>query len=91
MTSDEQAIRAAHAAWVDAVNAGDLEQLLALMTDDVVFVNPGQEPFGRDGFPARTAGHRQFGEFVTLARRSRHCPARDRMYARHAHQPWRQA
>ncbi len=61
MTPDEQAIRAVHAAWMDAVNAGDLEQLLALMTDDVVFLNPGQEPLGRDGFPDRfTAGHRQF-------------------------------
>jgi uncharacterized protein (TIGR02246 family) len=61
MTSDEQAIRAVHAAWVAAANAGDLEQLLVLMTDDVVFLNPGLAPVGSDGFPDRfTAGHRQF-------------------------------
>ena len=61
MGSDEQALRAVHATWIAAANAGDLESLLALMTDDVVFLNPGQEPVGRDGFPDRfTAGHRQF-------------------------------
>ena len=61
MESDEQAIRAVHAAWIDAVNAGDLERLLALMADDVVFLNPGQEPLGRDGFPALfLAAHQQF-------------------------------
>jgi uncharacterized protein (TIGR02246 family) len=61
MTSDEQSLRATHAEWMAAVNARDLERLLALMTDDVVFLNPGQEPLGRDGFRERfTAGHRQF-------------------------------
>jgi uncharacterized protein (TIGR02246 family) len=48
---DEGAIREEHAAWIAAVNAGDLERLLALMADDAVFLNPGQAPFGRDGFP----------------------------------------
>jgi uncharacterized protein (TIGR02246 family) len=52
MGSDEQAIREVHATWIDAVNAGDLVRLLALMADDVVFLNPGRAPFGRDGFPA---------------------------------------
>jgi uncharacterized protein (TIGR02246 family) len=61
MSDDEQAIRALHAAWIAAANAGDLEHLLSLMTDDVVFLNPGLEPIGRDGFPGRfMAGHRQF-------------------------------
>jgi uncharacterized protein (TIGR02246 family) len=52
MESDERAIREVHATWIDAVNAGDLVRLLALMADDVVFLNPGRAPSGRDGFPA---------------------------------------
>jgi len=51
MASDERTIREAHTAWIDAVNSGDVARLLALMTDDVVFLNPGQAPFGRDKFP----------------------------------------
>ena len=61
MGSDEQAIRELHTHWMDAVNARDLVRLLALMADDVVFLNPGRQPFGRDGFPAGfTAAHQQF-------------------------------
>ena len=61
MGSDEQAIRELHTHWMDAVNARDLIRLLALMADDVVFLNPGRQPFGRDGFPAGfTAAHQQF-------------------------------
>jgi uncharacterized protein (TIGR02246 family) len=52
MGSDERAIREVHASWIDAVNAGDLVRLLELMADDVVFLNPGRAPFGRDGFRA---------------------------------------
>jgi uncharacterized protein (TIGR02246 family) len=37
---------------MDAVNAGDLVRLLTLMSDDVVFLNPGRPPIGRDEFPA---------------------------------------
>jgi uncharacterized protein (TIGR02246 family) len=60
MGPDEQAIRGVHSSWNDAVNAGDLESLLTLMADDVVFLNPGREPFGRDGFRAGfTAAHRE--------------------------------
>jgi uncharacterized protein (TIGR02246 family) len=60
MGPDERAIREVHATWIDAVNAGDLVCLLSLMADDVVFLNPGQAPFGRDGFPAGfSAAHQQ--------------------------------
>ncbi|MEO7965891.1 MAG: SgcJ/EcaC family oxidoreductase [Gemmatimonadaceae bacterium] len=52
MDLDQQAIRELHATWIDAVNAGDLVSLLAMMTVDVVFLNPGQAPLGRDGFSA---------------------------------------
>lgn len=50
MLPDEQEIHKVHSTWIDAVNAGDLARLLTLMADDVVFVSPGQEPFGRDKF-----------------------------------------
>ena len=60
MGSDERAIRGVHATWIDAVNAGDLDGLLGLMADDVVFLNPGQAPVGRDGFSAKfSAAHQQ--------------------------------
>ena len=60
MGPDERAIREVHSTWIDAVNAGDLVRLLTLMADDVVFLNPGQAPFGRDGFSADfSAAHQQ--------------------------------
>jgi uncharacterized protein (TIGR02246 family) len=60
MGSDERAIRDVHSVWIDAVNAGDLVCLLTLMTDDVVFLNPGRAPCGRDGFsPGFSAAHQQ--------------------------------
>jgi uncharacterized protein (TIGR02246 family) len=60
MRTDEREIHDVHSRWIDAVNAGDLARLLTLMTDDVVFLNPGQAPFGRDGFSlAFSAAHQQ--------------------------------
>jgi uncharacterized protein (TIGR02246 family) len=59
MGFDERAIRDVHASWIDAVNAGDLGRLLSLMADDVVFLNPGRAPIGRDGFPAGFASAHQ--------------------------------
>ncbi len=61
MTPDEHAIHQVHTTWVAAANAGDLEQLLALMTEDAVFMSPGRAALGRDGFPAGfLGGHQQF-------------------------------
>jgi uncharacterized protein (TIGR02246 family) len=51
MEPDERAVREVHATWIDAVNAGDLGRLLKMMADDVVFLNPGRAPIGRDEFP----------------------------------------
>jgi uncharacterized protein (TIGR02246 family) len=60
MGPDEREIREVHSTWIDAVNAGDLDRLLTLMGDDVVFLNPGQSPFGQDGFSANfSAAHQQ--------------------------------
>lgn len=50
MSPEEQDIRHAHAAWISAVNSGDVDLLLRLMTDDAVFLNPGQPPCGPNGF-----------------------------------------
>ena len=60
MSPVEGAIRDLHASWIDAVNSGDLRCLLMLMTDDAVFLSPGQMPIDRDGFSANfAAAHRE--------------------------------
>lgn len=60
MEPDERKVHELHSSWISAVNAGDLSLLLTLMTDDAVFLNPGMEPFERDGFSANfTAAHEQ--------------------------------
>jgi len=51
MDSAERAVRDHHAIWIAAVNSGDLDRLMAMMTDDVIFLHPGRAPFGRDDFP----------------------------------------
>jgi len=56
MDSDEQAIRDLIARWFDATKAGDVDTVLGLMTDDVVFMVPGQEPFGKEAFAAASHG-----------------------------------
>ena len=52
MTDDERAIRDLIATWMTASRAGDTATVLALMTDDVVFMVPGREPFGKEAFAA---------------------------------------
>ena len=47
MTDAERAIRDVVETWMAATKRGDLATVLNLMTDDVVFMVPGQEPFGR--------------------------------------------
>lgn len=50
MTDDERAIRAVVDTWLAASKAGDLPTVLSLMTDDVLFLTPGQPPFGKEAF-----------------------------------------
>lgn len=50
MTDDEQAIRQVVETWMSASKAGDTSSVLDLMTEDVVFTVPGQEPFGKQAF-----------------------------------------
>lgn len=52
--SDEQAIRDVVDRWMTASNAGDFATVLDLMTGDVLFLVPGQEPFGKEEFRARS-------------------------------------
>ena len=50
MSDDERAIRELVETWFAATMSGDIETVLNLMTDDVVFMVPGKEPFGRQAF-----------------------------------------
>ena len=52
MSPDERAIRALFDTWMAASRAGDTTTVLSLMTDDVVFMVPGREPFGKTEFAA---------------------------------------
>ena len=52
MTHDERAIRDLVATWMKASETGDIDTTLGLMADDVIFMVPGREPFGKDAFRA---------------------------------------
>jgi uncharacterized protein (TIGR02246 family) len=52
MTDDERAIRDLVATWMKASESGDVQTVLSLMADDVIFMVPGREPFGKDAFRA---------------------------------------
>jgi uncharacterized protein (TIGR02246 family) len=54
MSDDERAIRELVETWMAASKAGDTEDVLALMTDDVLFLTPGREPFGKEEFRAQS-------------------------------------
>ena len=78
MTSDEQQIRELIATWMSATQAGDVDKVLSLMTEDVVFLVPGAPPFGKQKFaetlrPAspdaprpRFEGHSEIQEITVL-------------------------
>jgi uncharacterized protein (TIGR02246 family) len=56
MTEDERAIRHLVATWMEASQKGDLDTVLSLMTDDVVFTVAGRDPFGKEAFAAASRG-----------------------------------
>ena len=56
MVTDEQAIRELIDTWMRASKAGDTATVLSLMTDDVVFMVPGRQPFGKEAFAAASKG-----------------------------------
>ena len=49
---DEQAIREMVDTWLEASKRGDTATLRNLLADDVLFITPGKEPFGKDEFAA---------------------------------------
>lgn len=52
MDSDEAKIRQLLATWMAATKAGDVDTVLGLMTDDVVFLVPGRAPMDKAEFAA---------------------------------------
>jgi len=52
MSEDEVAIHELVDKWMAATGSGDIETVLGLMTDDVLFMVPGREPFGKAQFRA---------------------------------------
>ena len=56
MTDDERAIRQLVETWMTASKNGDNATVLTLMTDDVIFMVPGKEPFGKEAFAAAAQG-----------------------------------
>ncbi len=52
MSSDEQQIRELVATWMSASKAGDVDTVLSLMTDDVVFLVPGRPVMRKVEFAA---------------------------------------
>lgn len=54
--ADKIAIRELVQQWMQATRDGNLETVLGLMADDVVFMVPGREPFGKEEFAAASRG-----------------------------------
>ena len=48
--TDQQAIRKVIDDWMKASKNRDTATVLSLMADDVIFMVPGQEPFGKEQF-----------------------------------------
>jgi uncharacterized protein (TIGR02246 family) len=60
MPNDEQAIRQLVQTWLDAAKKRDLNTQLKLLADDVVFMVPGKEPFGKEQFKAANEQMKHF-------------------------------
>ncbi len=56
MLSDEDQIRALVETWHAATKSGNVDAVLILMTKDVVFLAPGQEPTGKTEFATMFKG-----------------------------------
>jgi uncharacterized protein (TIGR02246 family) len=54
MTDDERAVCDVIETWMRATRDDDLDTVLSLMTDDIVFMTAGTEPFGKEEFIAAT-------------------------------------
>jgi uncharacterized protein (TIGR02246 family) len=60
MHNDEQAIRQLVSTWLNATRAGNTEQVLKLMSDDVVFLTPDRPPMRKSDFVASQAAQQNF-------------------------------
>lgn len=60
MSPDERAIRDLVETWMKASRAGDTATVLSLMSDDVIFMVPGREPFGKEAFAATSQSMKGF-------------------------------
>ena len=54
--ADERAIRKVIEDWMQATAEGDLAKVLSMMSEDVVFMTAGREPFGKKEFAAQSQG-----------------------------------
>src|SRR4051812_2851340 len=62
MDSDEKEVRQLIATWMAATKAGDIDTVLRLMSEDVVFLTPGRAPMvGKASFAAATKGQSSEG------------------------------
>ncbi len=52
MQTDEEQIRQLVTTWMAASKSGDVDTVLSLMADDVVFLVPGREPMRKADFEA---------------------------------------
>lgn len=50
MASDEEQIRALVQTWMEATQRGEMDRVLELMTEDVVFLVPGKPPMRKAAF-----------------------------------------
>ena len=63
MIEDEREIRRLVADWFEATRRGDLDAVLALMTDDVVFLVPGKPPMmGKRAFAEASRAQAAHGQ-----------------------------
>lgn len=53
-SSDETAIREMVSTWMAASKSGDVDTVLSLVSDDVVFLTPGRPPMRKDEFTAQS-------------------------------------
>ena len=60
MNDDEKAICDLVEKWLAATKAGDVATVLTLMADDVLFMVPGREPFGKQAFASGAAAMKGF-------------------------------
>lgn len=60
-SSDETAIREVVATWMAASRSGDVDTVLDLVSDDVVFLTPGRPPMRKDEFTTISRAQAQPG------------------------------